>query len=134
MAINLKENPTMPITSSTTVTLDGSYEFVHFIVQKLIVPRIEGTRVTAKFENGQLSGNGGINGYKATYELSKDMPPSKIKVSELAAALVDGPEGVLKQEQRFFEGLRAAQGISYGDGTIALTWDNAQKSLVFRRV
>jgi heat shock protein HslJ len=125
----------MPVTSYNSVTLDGSYELVHFTVQKSIVPPIAGTRLTAKFEGGQLSGNGGINDYKASYVPSKDgPPPSKASISGLEPTKKGGPQDVMDQEQRFFEGLRAASPITYGDGTIALTWDNAQKSLVFRRL
>jgi len=125
----------MPITSSNTVTLDGSYDFVHFTDGKPAptLP-LKGTRLTVKFEGGKLSGNGGINDYTASYTTSKDLPPSQVSISELVSTLKAGPQNEMDQEHRFFEGLRAARVVSYGDGTVALTWDNAQKSLVFRRL
>jgi heat shock protein HslJ len=124
----------MPVTSSNTVTLDGSYELVQFTEGKLAptLP-LKNTQLTAKLEAGKLTGNGGINDYSASYTTSKDLPPSQISVSEVVSTLKAGPQNEMDQERRFFEGLRAASGISYGDGTIALTWDNAQKSLVLRR-
>jgi len=127
----------MPITSSSsssTVTLDGSYELVHFTEGKLAptLP-LKNTQLTAKLEGGKLSGNGGVNDYTASYTTSKDLPPSQISVSEVASTLKAGPQNEMDQERRFFEGLRAASGVSYGDGTIALTWDDAQRSLVLRR-
>lgn len=125
----------MPITSSNPVTLDGSYDFVEFVDGKMApVPPLTGTRLTAKFEGGKLSGSGGVNAYTASYETSKDMPPSRVSISKVASTMVGGPQDVMDQERRFFEGLAAAGGVTYGDGTVALTWDNAQKSLVFRRL
>lgn len=124
----------MPITSSNEATLDGSYELLHFTQQKAVQPLIGGTRLTARFEAGKLSGNGGVNDYTATYKTSKDMPPSTITISDVASTLKAGPQDVMDQERRFFEGLRAAGNITYADGTIALTWDNTQRSLVLRRL
>jgi heat shock protein HslJ len=124
----------MPITSSNTVTFDGSYELMHFTDQKAIVPLVPGSQIKATFANGQLSGNGGINRYDGSYSVSKDMPPSTISGVEFTSTKMAGDPEVMAQEQRYFDGLRAAKDIVYGDGTVSLTWDNGQKSLVFRRV
>ncbi|XYH98479.1 META domain-containing protein [Sorangium sp. So ce1128] len=123
----------MPITSSTTVTLDGSHVVVHFTVQKSIIQVIAGSQLTAKFEGGKLSGCGGVNDYHASYETNKSAPPSEIKVSGFGATKRGGPPELMAQEQRFFDGLNAASGITYEDGSVALTWDNAQRSIVLRR-
>ncbi len=76
----------MPVTSSNTVTLDGSYELVHFTEGKLAptLP-LKDTQLTAKLEGGKLSGNGGINDYTASYTSSKDLPPSQISISEVVS-------------------------------------------------
>lgn len=123
----------MPMISNT-VTLDGSYELMHFTVKKSIVPLIAGTRLTAKLEGGKVSGSGGINDYHATYNATHDAPPSTLGISGLTHTKKPGPQDVMDQENRFFDGLRAAKDITYGEGTLALSWDNGDKSLVFRRV
>ncbi len=61
------------------------------------------------------------------------MPPTEITVSPVASTKMGGPEDVLAQERRFFDGLQAARGISYTESEIALTWDEGQSSIVLRR-
>lgn len=124
----------MPVTSIDTATLNGSYELQHFTVQKSIVPPLKGTTITAKFDDGKLSGNGSINTYHASYSTDKKIPPSTISGGEIAATKMGGPPEVMAQEARYFDGLRAATTISYEGGAMSLSWENGQKSLVFRRV
>ncbi|MBN1937786.1 MAG: META domain-containing protein [Anaerolineae bacterium] len=68
---------------------------------------IEGTTITATFEEGRVSGSAGCNSYSGLYEVDGD----KITVGALAITMMAcvEPQGVMEQEQTFTEFLGAAQ-------------------------
>lgn len=65
---------------------------------------------TALFAEGQLSGTGGCNQFTATYEIEGD----QITIGPAAATRMfcEQPEGVMDQEQQYFEALGRARTFS----------------------
>ena len=65
---------------------------------------------TAIFSEGQLSGSGGCNPFTATYETDGD----QITIGPAAATRMfcDKPEGIMEQEQQYFEALGRARTFS----------------------
>jgi heat shock protein HslJ len=86
-------------------------------------PALPGATVTATFDGKTMSGNGGCNDYSATY--TRD--GSRIKLGPITATQKNcaAPEGVMQQEQGYFQMLQSAQLIvQYPRSVELLTADN----------
>ena len=80
-----------------------SWELVYY--QKS--PVIEGAKVTATFEDGQVKGSSGCNSYSGSYQVEGDKISFGSLMSTLMACL--GPEGVMDQETMYLAWLQDAQ-------------------------
>jgi heat shock protein HslJ len=80
---------------------------------------LPGTEITAKFDQGQVSGSSGCNSYGGSYEVKGD----SISVRELfhtEMACLD-PEGIMEQEQTYLEYLSGAQTFHLSHGQLQFT-------------
>ncbi|MBN1303704.1 MAG: META domain-containing protein [Anaerolineales bacterium] len=89
---------------------------------------LEGSTITIRFEDGQVSGNSGCNGYGGRYEVYGD----RITVSELFSTMMAclGPEGLMEQEQRYLGYLGTARTYRLKDGQLLVYW-NEHEALTF---
>jgi heat shock protein HslJ len=80
---------------------------------------LPGTEITAKFEQGQVSGSSGCNTYGGSYEVrGETISFSDIFMTEMACL---EPEGIMEQEQTYLEYLSGAQTYQLSHGRLQLT-------------
>lgn len=87
---------------------------------------------TAVFSEGQLSGSGGCNQFTATYET--DGPQITIGPAAATRMLCDEPEGIMDQEQQYFEALERARTFSLTPEKLELRDENGSLQVGFRVV
>jgi heat shock protein HslJ len=85
---------------------------------------------TAVFAEGQLSGMGGCNQFTATYESEGD----QITIGPAAATRMfcEEPEGIMDQEQQYFEALGRARTFSLTPEKLELRDENGSLQVGFR--
>ena len=85
-------------------------------------PVIEGTKVTLEFRaGGAVAGSGGCNSYGGQY-VTEDGAISFREIVHTEMACL--AEGVMEQEQRFFEALSSASGFERSGDRLAISYDN----------
>lgn len=90
-----------------------------------------GVTITARFAGGSLSGQGGVNRYRADYELDGD----RLRLGPTAGTMMAGPPDAMEAERAFLTLLGAVAGwriaddgtleLTDGDGTAILWFDAA---------
>jgi heat shock protein HslJ len=79
---------------------------------------IEGTEITATFENDQVKGSSGCNSYFGDYQAAANMiTVGPVGVTEMYCM---DPEGVMDQEMFFLETLGDAQQFDLLDGRLTI--------------
>ena len=84
--------------------------------------------VTLSFDKarGQISGNGGVNGYGGTYVLKGN----QLTISDVVHTLIASTNQALnEQETAFFKILQSAQSFNINNGTLTIT--GSEGNLVF---
>ncbi len=80
---------------------------------------LPGTRITATFEKGQISGSSGCNSYGGSYEVKGDSIYLKdIFMTEMACL---DPEGVMEQERMYLEYLSGVKTFRLSHGQLQLS-------------
>jgi heat shock protein HslJ len=82
-----------------------------------VTSTIAGTEVTARFEDGQVTGSGGCNEYGGTYTVNRD----EIAIAELASTLIACDGAVMDQEAAFLDGLERAASFAVEGSTLSLS-------------
>ncbi|HEX6867704.1 MAG TPA: META domain-containing protein, partial [Candidatus Limnocylindrales bacterium] len=78
----------------------------------------DGVTITARFAGGTLSGQSGVNRYRADYELDGD----RLRLGPAASTMMAGPEPAMAAEQGFLTLLGAVAGWQLADdGGLTLT-------------
>lgn len=79
---------------------------------------IDGTRITAEFEGGEIRGSAGCNSYFGSYKIKGNA----IEMSEIGSTLMAcmEPEGIMDQEQLFTSFLSDAQEYRLDDGQLQI--------------
>lgn len=79
---------------------------------------IEGTKFTARFEAGEIRGNGGCNQYGGRYEIEGNrLTISELYSTEMACL---EPEGLMEQETYLLEFFGSAQTYSIDAGRLSI--------------
>lgn len=93
---------------------------------------IEGTEVTLQLEDqGQALGSGGCNTFGAQYKISGGEISITSLISTLLACTV---EGVMEQEEAYFQALQAAGEFESTDDQLRVWYDNGGSVLNFVRI
>ena len=84
---------------------------------------------TATFSDGQLSGSGGCNRFTATYEIDSE----RISIGPVASTrkACPEPEGVMDQEQQYFQALENATTYRLSSDRLELRDDNGSLQVAF---
>lgn len=93
-------------------------------------PLVEGSRITAEFGEGSLSGFAGCNRYGARYTLGRDGALDVVEPMH-HAALCAQPEGVMGQEDAYIRALCAASGLRLTNDRLEMTDAAGEARLVF---
>ncbi len=89
-------------------------------------PVVEGSRVTAAFKAGQVTGNASVNTYNATYSTSAE---DAITFGPGATTMMAGPEPLMAQETNYLAALQDARAYSVSAEKLEL-FDEAGKVVV----
>jgi heat shock protein HslJ len=82
---------------------------------------IEGTEITATFEDGQIAGSAGCNSYFGAYEArGGDINIGPIAQTEMACM---DPVGVMDQETEYLGYLSQAQTFRFDGAQLLIYWD-----------
>jgi heat shock protein HslJ len=90
---------------------------------------IDGTEVTLEFQDDTLAaGLGGCNSFGAQYEATN----GDISFTEIVSTLIAcEEEGVMEQEEAYFQALENAKEFELMDGELRIWYDNRQRVLNF---
>ena len=81
---------------------------------------VPGTQITARFEEGQVTGSSGCNTYFGAYEVSgSSITIGPVGMTEMACL---DPEGAMEQEREYLERLANAQTFRLTDGRLQIFW------------
>lgn len=86
--------------------------------------------ITAKFADGQLSGNSGVNSYSGPYKAG---PGGAFSAGPLAATEMAGPEPAMRAETAYLTLLGQAKSYKVTGSQLTLFDSGANESLIFAR-
>ena len=82
-------------------------------------------QVTARFEEGQITGSSGCNSYFADFSGGE---PGRIRIGEIAGTRKACPPPTLELEKTVLTRLRASTGYGFHMGKLALSWEESDQS------
>ena len=85
--------------------------------------------ITAKFADGQISGNSGVNSYGGVYSVG---PGGSITLGALAMTEMAGPEPAMRAESAYQQLLAQVGSYKVADGSLTLYDKDGNESLVFQ--
>ena len=89
---------------------------------------LEGTSITANFENGEDNGSAGCNSYFGTYQIEgQNIAFGQIGMTEMFCM---EPEGIMEQETFFLNALSEAHRYEIADGRLTI-YLSGQETLTF---
>ena len=99
-------------------SLEGAWTATAFRQRDAVASPLPGSEVTATFENGELTGSAGCNGYSGTYTSGR----GTIEIPRPAATEMacERPPGVMEQEQAYLAALPAAARYAVEGSTLTL--------------
>ncbi len=116
--------------TTTNSTLEGQWTLKSGVGAQLL-PH---TNITAEFNNGTLSGSGGVNQYSARYTTeSTDQASGKIQIQEITSTKMAGTQEILAQEADYFQALAQISEYSIEDGSLILAYTSLRRYLGFIR-
>jgi heat shock protein HslJ len=84
--------------------------------------------ITAKFDDGQISGSGGVNTYGGPCRLG---PGDAFSAGPIAATEMAGPEPAMRAEAAYLTLLGQAKFYSMSDGRLTLYDEDKNETLIF---
>ena len=114
--------------SSRSLTLDETkWQLAEWTVSSL---KPSDFTITAEFANGQISGNGGVNGYSGPYKAG---PGTAFAAGPLAGTLLAGPEPATRAESIYQTLLGQAKSYKVADGKLTLYDQGGNESLIYEQ-
>ena len=102
---------------SSSGDLEGpTWEVESLVVDGETTPAVEGTTMTATFDDGGVGGSGGCNSYAGSYSVDGDT----IAFGPIASTLIACEDPIGAQEQAFFAALGAADTFDVDGATLTL--------------
>jgi len=107
-----------------TLTIGDGLEGTSWVVEEIVIDgtpssAVDGTELTALFEDGTVGGSAGCNSYNAAYETDG----GSITIGPAISTLVfcEQPEGTMDQEAAYLSLLQSADGFEIEGGTLTLS-------------
>jgi heat shock protein HslJ len=126
-------SPQFTIEPGEPTPLAGTqWSLISFREEGAETPVIEGNEPTLQFqEGGQASGTGGCNQFGSQYTVTG----SRLNIHEIVTTeMACLEEGVMKQEQRYYQALQSASEFEIADDQLRITYGDGQGELIFNRV
>ena len=110
---------TLLVYAVSDATITGSWTVTGYNNgEEAVVSLVPGSAITADFaEDGSLSGDSGVNRYRAAYEVTGD---SGIAISPPAGTLTAGDPDLMEQERLFLAALESAETFTLQAGALTL--------------
>ena len=86
--------------------------------------------ITAKFDDGKISGRSAVNSYSGSYTTGSD---GAFSVGQLASTEMAGPEPAMRAESAYVTLLQQARSYLLAARTLTLLDANGNESLIFAR-
>lgn len=119
-----KETPAVDLTNTRWALV--SFEQLTGSVEE--TPTLPETVLTLEFQPAnQVGGRGGCNQFGAQVQIVED----KISFQKMVATEMACEEGVMIQEQRYYDALAAAETFSVSDGRLRIWYEGGQAVLNF---
>ena len=129
--ILVEEVSKTPVESSGELELEGTdWMMVSYLNQDgELTPSLPGTSATALFQNGELNGNAGCNGYFGSYEVDG----SNLSVGPLASTemFCGSPPGVMDQELGYLSALGRAANYAIENEQLVIANEAGEIVLVY---
>jgi len=110
------------------LTVGDGIEDNGWVVEELVIDGtamtvVDGTSLTALFENGTVAGSAGCNGYNAAYETDGD----SITIGPAISTLIfcEQPDGTMDQEAAYLSLLQSAESFDLDGDTLTLSSGDA---------
>jgi heat shock protein HslJ len=91
----------------------------------------EGSEATAIFSDGQVTGSGTVNRFRATYSTR---PGNEITISQAASTQMAGPPDAMAQEQAYLAALHRAATYEVSGGSLLLLDDQGRTLVAYDEV
>jgi uncharacterized lipoprotein YbaY len=89
---------------------------------------IQGTQITAKFKDNQVSGSGGCNTYSGAYErTTTELTVGALSITQMSCS---APEGIMEQETQYFTLLQSSAFFNI-DRILSIMDQSNEKTLVY---
>lgn len=85
-------------------------------------------RMTARFEDGTVSGRAAVNGYTAKYEVGGG---GSLRIGELTSTLIAGTPDAMRAEETYFTMLRAVRSWGVANGQLELRDGEGNPLLIY---
>ena len=93
-------------------------------------PLLDGTRITARFAGGEVSGSSGCNNYSGSYERSGNQLTVGMLASQMMAC--PDPEGIMEQEYAYQAALQSAATYRTSGGQLEIMNASGAVVLVYQ--
>jgi len=102
---------------------ESSWVVEELVVDGTVTSVVDGTSLTALFENGAVGGSAGCNGYNAAYETDGD----SITIGPAISTLIfcEQPDGTMDQEVAYLGLLQSADSFDIDGDTLTLSSGNS---------
>lgn len=108
----------------------GDWEAINYFRPGAVVSPVPGSRLTATFADGRISGTAGCNDYSGTYSVDD----TKISIGPLASTLrACADPAVGEQESQFLAALELARTFSVAGGNLTLLREDGGIAVTFAR-
>ena len=111
--------------ASSGSSLGGTWRLAGWTLNSLDPSRFQ---ITARFEDGTISGSSGVNTYSGRYKLG---PANSFSVQDISSTEMAGPEAAMRAEAAYTELLSQARSYNDTVGALILYDQNGNESLRF---
>jgi heat shock protein HslJ len=127
---NVTPSPNATITSAPALQLEGTtWKLTSLATETGMNNTLPNTTITAKFDDGNVTGSSGCNRYFGSYQVNK----TEIQIGQVGSTLIfcTDPDGVMIQESSYVLLLKNVTSYTISDNALTLSDNLGNPQLVF---